>query len=81
MGATLMAGALVLTLSRSGITCFVVALLLLGWFAIRNQTVGTRRSLTLGGIGLVALVAVGWAGVDAVGARVRRGGNNDGQPA
>ena len=66
MGATLMAGALVLTLSRSGITCFVVALLLLGWFAIRNQTVGTRRSLTLGGIGLVALVAVGWAGVDAV---------------
>lgn len=66
LGAALMGGALMLTLSRSGITGFMVALLVLGWFAIRKQTAGMRRSLSFGCVALVALVAVGWAGVDTV---------------
>ena len=66
LGATLMAGSLVLTLSRSGIICFMVALLLLGWFGLGRQTLGMRRSLTLGYVTFVAVAAVGWAGVDAV---------------
>lgn len=66
VGATLMAGSLVLTLSRSGITCLMVALLLLGWFGLVKGTMGMRRSLTLGYVSLVAVAAVGWAGVDAV---------------
>lgn len=66
MGATLMGVALVLTLSRSGITGCIVALLLLGWFAIRTQEAGMRRLSSIACIGLTALVAVGWVGVDAV---------------
>ena len=62
----LMGLALVLTFSRAGVTCFAVALLLSGWFICRRQAAGTRRSLTLAYVALVAVVGIGWAGVDAV---------------
>lgn len=64
--ATLMAGALVLTLSRSGIVCLAIALLLLGGFALRQQRARMGQALSVGVIAGVGLVAIGWAGVDAV---------------
>ena len=66
LSAVMMGLALVLTFSRAGITCFALALLLSGWFIYRGQVAGTRRSLGLAYVVVVALVGIGWAGVDAV---------------
>ena len=57
---------LVMTLSRSGIGCFAVAILVFGVFVVRRPADGSRR--TVAGIYLVCLltVTVGWAGVDRV---------------
>jgi hypothetical protein len=57
---------LVTTLSRSGTTCFLLALAISGWFVIRRQAAGSRRHISLAYVGLVALFSVGWAGLDAV---------------
>lgn len=67
--ATVMALSLVLSMSRSGITCFAIALVLSGWVMTRRQTVGSRRVLTTGYLVFVLCVAIGWVGVDAVGRR------------
>jgi hypothetical protein len=64
-----MAVSLVLTLSRSGISSFCVALALLGWFAGRGPGTTFRRSLMTGYFAFVLAIAVGWVGVDAVGQR------------
>ena len=66
LAALLMGLALVLTFSRSGVTCFAFALLLSGWFICRSRAAGTGRSLRLAYIALVAVVGIGWAGVDTV---------------
>ena len=66
LSSVVMGLALVLTLSRAGIACFALALLLLGWFVRRREAGGVRRSLGLAYVALVALVGIGWAGVDAV---------------
>lgn len=64
---TVMALALVLSLSRSGITCLVLALCMSSWWAVRKQAAGFRRVLVPTSLALVLVVAVGWGGVDAVG--------------
>lgn len=64
---TFMALSLVLSLSRSGMTCLVLALTVSGWWAVRRQSAGARRILVPTGLAFVLIVAVGWGGVDAVG--------------
>jgi len=57
---------LVLTLSRSGTSCFLLALAISGWFVIRRQAAGSRRHISLAYVATVAVFSVGWAGLDAV---------------
>ncbi len=61
--------ALVMTLSRSGISCFLVALLLSAFQVMRRQATRSRRNWLVAYLVLVAIVSVGWAGVDAIAAR------------
>ena len=63
----LMALSLVLTLSKSGITCLALALVALGWLAMRRNAAVSRRLFATGYVVFVLIVAVGWAGIDAVG--------------
>jgi O-Antigen ligase len=58
--------ALVMTLSRSGISGFALALLLSGFQVMRTQAAATRRRMLVGYLVLLAVVSVGWAGVDAI---------------
>ena len=69
LAALVMALSLVLTLSRSGTTCFVLALMISGWFVVRRQAAGSRRRVTLLYVGAVALFSLGWAGLDVILAR------------
>jgi O-antigen ligase len=57
---------LVLTLSRSGTTCFLLALAVSGWFVVRRQAAGSRRRVSLAYVGAVAVFSLGWAGLDVV---------------
>ena len=66
-----MALALVITLSRSGIGCLATALCVSGWWAARRQA-GALRVLLPAGLTAVLLVAVGWGGIDAVGEEFAR---------
>ena len=66
----LMGLSLVLTMSRSGITCFAIALLLFGWLAARKQAAGSRRVLSAGYLAFVLFMTLGWVGVDVVGQRL-----------
>jgi O-antigen ligase len=61
----IMGVALVLTLSRSAILSFVIALATSAWFLTRGQ-MGSRRALTVGSLALVGLVSVGWVGIDRI---------------
>ena len=64
--AILMSLALVLTFSRSGITCFALAVLLSAWFVIRRKSAGARRALSLGYLTLMTLVVAGCTGLNAL---------------
>ncbi len=77
VAAILMGLALVLTFSRSGVSCFALALLLSGWFICRGQAAGTRRTLRLAYVVLVALVGIGWAGVAAIAKEFGKASWND----
>ncbi len=61
--------ALVMTLSRSGISCFLLALLLSAFQVMRHQATRGRRNWLVAYFVLVAIVSVGWAGFDAIAAR------------
>ena len=61
--------ALALTLSRSGISCFLLAMVLSAFNALRRQTSATRGRLLGTCLALVFAAAVAWAGIDAIGAR------------
>lgn len=64
-----MALSLVLTLSRSGITCFMIALAISGMAVIRHQAGGSKRALIVSYLAFVAILSVSWAGIDAITAR------------
>jgi hypothetical protein len=66
LAALVMALSLVLTLSRSGTTCFLVALATTGWFLVRRQPAGGRRRVSLVYVGTLAAFALGWAGLDVI---------------
>ncbi len=61
-----MALSLVLTLSRSGTTCFLISLAITGWFVVRRQMVTSRRRVTLAYVAVLGAFSLGWAGLDAV---------------
>ena len=65
----LMALALMLTMSRSGMIGLLVALVILGWFVARRQTSGSRRAVVSGYLIVVALAAAAWTGFDRIAAR------------
>jgi O-antigen ligase len=64
----LMAVSLVLTMSRSGILAFSLALLAAGWWMARKLT-GHRRTVVVGFLCGLTLVSIGSAGVDAIARR------------
>ena len=64
-----MSFALALTLSRSGIGCFLFAMVLSAFHVLRRQ-VGSAKGRLLGTyLVLVFVAAVTWVGIDAIGAR------------
>ena len=60
----LMAVALTLTMSRSGMIGLLSALLITSWFVARRQARGARRAVVAGYLVFVALVASGWTGFE-----------------
>jgi hypothetical protein len=68
----LMALALTMTMSRSGILGLFGALILSAWFVIRRQSSGSRRVIASVYLILVALVAVEWTGLDRLSVRFHR---------
>jgi O-antigen ligase len=61
--------ALTLTLSRSGVSCFLLAMVISAFNVLRRQTTATKGRLLGTYIALVCVAAVTWAGIDAIGAR------------
>ncbi len=65
----LMGFALALTLSRSGISCFLLAIVLSALHVLRRQTSTTKGRMLGTYLALVFVAAVTWVGIDAIGAR------------
>lgn len=65
-----MAVALVLTMSRSGMFGFLLAMAASGWFVVRRQSTGSRRIVAAGYLSLVVVVAIGWTGFESVASRL-----------
>ena len=61
--------ALTLTLSRSGISCFLLAMMLSAFHVLRRQTSAAKGRLLGAYLALVVVAAVAWVGIDAIGAR------------
>jgi O-antigen ligase len=61
--------ALTLTLSRSGIGCFLLAVVLSAFNVVRRQQSATKGRLVGTYLALVFVAAVAWVGIDAIGAR------------
>ncbi len=68
-GILVMGVALTMTLSRSGIACFLVAMLLSGFNVLRRQTSTRKGRLLSTYLVVVFVAAIAWAGIDAIGAR------------
>lgn len=66
-----MALALVLTMSRSGIACCAGAVTLTAWFVARRER-GARKAVLSAYLALVLLLAIGWAGAEAVASRFQQ---------
>ena len=73
----LMALALTLTMSRSGMLGLLAALIISGWFVARRQATGSRRAIVAGYLIFVAFVAAGWTGFDSLAARFAQNGTAD----
>jgi len=67
--ALLMALSLVLTMSRSGITSFAVAVAMTGVFVVRRHWGRSRTTIAVAYLMLLPAVAFGWAGADLIASR------------
>ena len=67
--AAVMALALVMTMSRSGIGAMALALVLTGWFVVRGHGTASRRAVAGVYLAVLAIVVMGWVGVDSISAR------------
>jgi O-antigen ligase len=63
---TVMALSLVLTLSRSGISCLALAVVVAGIFAITKRANRSRAALIGGYLTVLVVVVVGWAGTEVI---------------
>jgi len=70
----LMALALTLTMSRSGMLGMLAALMFAGWSVARRQATGMRRAIVVGYLIFVSVAVVSWAGLDRIVARFAEGG-------
>jgi hypothetical protein len=68
-GAMLMVMALVLTMSRSGISALAVSLALTGWFASRGFAVGSRRAAAVLYLFVLVTSTIAWVGADTIAQR------------
>jgi O-antigen ligase len=64
-----MAIALAMTVSRSGISCFLLAIALSGFHVFRHQAGTGRKRWLAAYLALVIVLALGWAGFDAIAGR------------
>jgi O-antigen ligase len=78
MAVLTMTFSLVLTLSRSGIASLAVSLVVAASFLVRERPGRSRRAIGMGYVVVVLLMALGWAGLDAVLARFARVPQQDG---
>ena len=69
VGLVIMGLSLVLSLSRSGITCLALAIGGLVWVALKRQHGLPRRTFSVAYLTFTFVVALGWAGFDAVARR------------
>jgi hypothetical protein len=69
VAAATMGLSLVMTMSRSGITAFVLSVGLSGWIFARGVVGPIRKSLVVVGPAVLIAIAVGWTGTDVVTAR------------
>ena len=65
-GLLVMGLSLVMTLSRSGITCFAIALAISGFAAVRGQGKRSKRALVGGYLVMVFVLTLGWTGIDVI---------------
>ena len=65
-GITVMALALVLTMSRSGISALALALAVTGFFAMRRMHDRSRKVLAVGYLVLLVVLVGGWVGVETL---------------
>jgi O-antigen ligase len=63
----LMVVSLVMTTSRSGLACFVVAMAVATVFAVRHQRGARARIVVVGALLLIVVVPLAWSRVDVVG--------------
>jgi putative inorganic carbon (HCO3(-)) transporter len=68
--AVVMALSLVLTMSRSGLLAFAASIAVAGWWSMRRMPVGSKRWVMIAYYACLVLFVIGWAGVDAVAARL-----------
>jgi putative inorganic carbon (HCO3(-)) transporter len=62
----IMSLALAMTLSRSGVLCFITSVALASVVIVRQETGRSRKAIVVIGLGVVALVTLTWAGLDAI---------------
>ena len=71
-GVVVIALSLVMTLSRSGLACFCVAMALFAGLWLRRNATLTRRALGVGYLSVVLVGAIGWTGIDGIAARLEQ---------
>jgi O-antigen ligase len=64
-----MALSLMLTMSRSGITAFVLSILMTGWLVARKVQSRSRRAVAAACLGLLPIVVVAWTGPEVLASR------------
>ena len=76
-GVVVIALSLVMTLSRSGLACFCVAMALFGGRWLRRNSGVSRRALGVAYVSVVLIAAIGWTGIDTLAARLERAQTRD----
>lgn len=69
VAAVVMALALVLTMSRSGVTSFALAITLTGAIVARRKWTGGRSGVALVYLGFLVIVVISWVGADVLASR------------
>lgn len=73
----LMGVSLVMTLSRGGIGCLILAVGLSGTASLRHQSAGARRQVYAVYLVILLIAAIGWVGVGSVAARFAASSDQD----